>query len=86
MSSMQVGQISVGTGGTAPNIYDLNLEKYRPSEFQDLYDAARVADTLEHLHFSRDAVEGKNYAVQACRCGISGHSGTVVSSGCHHDS
>ena len=29
----------------------LNLQKYRPSGLRDLYDAARVVDTLDHLHF-----------------------------------
>ena len=40
-----------GTGGAAPNILDMNKGTYRPSNLVDLYDAARLCDSLDHIHF-----------------------------------
>ena len=40
-----------GTGGAAPNILDMNTGAYRPSNLIDLYDAARLCDFLDHIHF-----------------------------------
>lgn len=43
--------VHVGTGGAAPQIVDLETGQYRESRLQDLYDAARLVDTLDHVHF-----------------------------------
>ena len=40
-----------GTGGAAPTILDLDDNLYRPSTLKDLYDAARLVDQLDHVHF-----------------------------------
>ena len=40
-----------GTGGAAPNVFDGDKDEYRPSTLADLYAAARLADTLPHIHF-----------------------------------
>ena len=45
------GRVHVGTGGAAPMIVDLETGAYRESTLRDLYDAARLVDTLEHVHF-----------------------------------
>ncbi len=45
------GRVHVGTGGAAPLIVDLETGAYRPSELIDLHDAARLVDTLDHVHF-----------------------------------
>ena len=47
---MQLGgrRVHVGSGGAAPLIMDLESGRYRESNLRDLYDAARVVDSLEH--------------------------------------
>lgn len=50
-------RVYVGTGGAAPHMVDLETGHYRDSVLQDLYDAARLVDTLENVHFfSRSVV------------------------------
>ena len=44
-------RVYVGTGGAAPLIVDLDTGAYRDSTLRDLYDAARLVDTLDHVHF-----------------------------------
>ena len=44
-------RVHVGSGGAAPMIMDLESGKYRESTLSDLYDAARLVDSLEHIHF-----------------------------------
>ena len=44
-------RVHVGSGGAAPLIVDLETGAYRDSTLRDLYDAARLVDTLEHVHF-----------------------------------
>lgn len=44
-------RVHVGTGGAAPQVLDLHSGRYRDSSLQDLYDAARLVDTLAHVHF-----------------------------------
>jgi trimethylamine--corrinoid protein Co-methyltransferase len=44
-------RVHVGSGGAAPMIVDLETGAYRDSTLRDLYDAARLVDTLEHVHF-----------------------------------
>ncbi len=45
------GRVHVGTGGAAPSIIDIDSRVYRDSTLNDLYDAARLVDALEHIHF-----------------------------------
>lgn len=50
-------RVHFGSGGAAPSIVDLETGRYRPSTTRDLYDAARIVDTLDHIHvFSRSLV------------------------------
>ena len=52
-------RVHVGSGGAAPNIVDLQSGRYRRSTLRDLYDAARLVDALENIHFfSRSLVAG----------------------------
>jgi trimethylamine--corrinoid protein Co-methyltransferase len=44
-------RVHVGTGGAAPSIVDIETGKYRDSVLNDLYQAARLADALQHVHF-----------------------------------
>ena len=43
--------VHVGTGGASPEILDLASGQYRPSTLDDIYQAARLVDGLEHVHF-----------------------------------
>ncbi|MBT6348226.1 MAG: methyltransferase, partial [Proteobacteria bacterium] len=40
-----------GTAGAAVHIVDTVKREYRESMTQDLYDAARIVDQMEHIHF-----------------------------------
>lgn len=45
------GAVHVGTGGASPQLFDMQLGRYRDSCLADLYDAARLVDRLNHIHF-----------------------------------
>lgn len=50
-------RVHVGSGGAAPFVVDLDSGEYRPSGLRDLFDAARLVDALENMHFfSRSVV------------------------------
>lgn len=44
-------KVHFGTAGAAVLLFDHVTQAYRPSTTQDLYDLARLVDTLEHIHF-----------------------------------
>ena len=44
-------KVHFGTAGAAVLILEHDTQRFRRSTTQDLYDLARLADTLEHLHF-----------------------------------
>ena len=46
-----VGRVHTGSGGAAPLILDLDSGQYRQSTLKDLYDAARLVDKLDNIHF-----------------------------------
>ncbi len=49
--------VYLGSGGAAPSVVDLDSGRYRDSTLRDLYDAARLVDALENVHFfSRSVV------------------------------
>ncbi len=43
--------VHMGSGGASPSIVDLDTGLYRDSTLKDLYDAARLVDTLDNIHF-----------------------------------
>ncbi|MCH7600064.1 MAG: trimethylamine methyltransferase family protein [Myxococcales bacterium] len=43
-------RVHMSTSGEAVGILDYETQTYRPSTLTDLYDAARLADQLEHIH------------------------------------
>ena len=49
--NMAGATVHTGTGGASPQFVDLHTGLYREATLADLYDAARLADTLEHVHF-----------------------------------
>jgi len=44
-------RVHAGTGGAAPMIIDTTSGRYRSSTLNDLYDAARLVDTLPNIQF-----------------------------------
>ena len=52
-------RVYTGSGGAAPFVVDLHTGAYRRSTLRDVYDAARLVDKLENIHFfSRSLVAG----------------------------
>lgn len=43
--------VVLASSGEAVNILDFETQKYRPSTLIDLYDATRLADRMEHIHY-----------------------------------
>ncbi|HIE68170.1 MAG TPA: methyltransferase, partial [Acidimicrobiia bacterium] len=66
--SIDVGgdRVHFGTAGAAVSVWDHETRKHRPSDLRDVYDVARLVDTLEHVHFhirtlvARDMVEARD--------------------------
>ena len=52
-------KVHAGSGGASPAIVDMSDGSYRSATLADLYDAARLVDTLEHVRFfSRSMIAG----------------------------
>jgi trimethylamine--corrinoid protein Co-methyltransferase len=47
---MAAGRVHYATSGEAVRIFEYKTRSYRPTRLVDLYDAARLADRLEHVH------------------------------------
>lgn len=45
------GRVHFGTGGAAPFMMDFHSGKHRTTTVADLYDMARLVDTLDNVHF-----------------------------------
>jgi trimethylamine--corrinoid protein Co-methyltransferase len=56
------GRVYTGTGGAAPMILDLETRRYRPSVLTDLFDAARITETLPHVHFFSRSLVARDMA------------------------
>ncbi len=69
--SIKVGgdRVHFGTAGAAVSVWDHETRRHRPSTLLDIYDVARLVDTLEHVHFhvrtlvARDMVEARDLDV-----------------------
>lgn len=75
-------KVHMGSGGAAPSIVDLETGAYRPATLRDLYDAARLVDALEHVHFfsrsmvATDMSDGRSLDINtayACLKGTAKH-------------
>lgn len=78
-------RVYFGTAGAAVHMVDCRTRAYRESVLQDLYDAARIVDTLDHVHFfqrplvARDmptSMELDVNTLYACIAGTTKHVGT----------
>jgi len=69
--SIDVGgdRVHFGTAGAAVSVWEHETRRHRPSTLLDVYDVARLVDTLEHIHFhvrtlvARDMVEARDLDV-----------------------
>ncbi len=78
-------KVYFGTGGAAVHMVDSETGAYRESTLADLYDIARLVDTLDHIHFFhrpivlRDMTEPRDLDINTCYAAVSGttkHAGT----------
>jgi trimethylamine--corrinoid protein Co-methyltransferase len=84
--------VHFGTAGAAVHIVDLERNEYRDSTAQDLYDAARITQNLDNVHFfqramvCRDVVDNFEMdlnTLYACLSGTTKHVGTSFSDPAH---
>lgn len=80
-------RVYFGTAGAAVHIVEPETRTYRDSLLLDLYDAARIVDNCEHIHFfqrtvvPRDVAEPRDMDINtlyACLAGTSKHIGTSM--------
>ncbi|WP_299933800.1 trimethylamine methyltransferase family protein [uncultured Pelagimonas sp.] len=85
-------RVHYGTAGAAVHMVDLDGSNYRDSTLQDLHDAARIADTLDNIHFvqrpmvARDITNNLHMdlnTIYACCSGTTKHIGTSFSDPSH---
>lgn len=78
-------RVYFGTAGAAVHLVDVDAREYRESTLLDLYDAARITDTLDHVHFfqrsmvARDIPSARELDLNTCYVCVSGttkHVGT----------
>ena len=78
-------KVYFGTAGAAVHIVDLETRSYRESTLADLYDAARLVDAMDNIHFfqrsmvARDMEDPRDLDFNTCYACISGtakHVGT----------
>jgi trimethylamine--corrinoid protein Co-methyltransferase len=79
-------KVYFGTAGAAVHIVDVETREYRESTLADLYDIARLVDSLEHIHFfqrsivARDMVDPRDLDINTCYASICGTTKHVGSS------
>jgi trimethylamine---corrinoid protein Co-methyltransferase len=85
-------KVHFGTAGAAVHIVDPITLDYRESTAQDLYDAARLVDNLDNIHFyqrtmvCRDVVDNREMdlnTLYGCLAGTKKHVGTSFSDPSH---
>ena len=71
-------KVHFGTGGAAVHMVDAMTGEYRDSTLADLYDIARLVDTLEHIHWfqrsivARDMTDPRDLDINTLYACISG--------------
>ncbi len=77
--------VHFGTAGAAVHVVDIETGEYRDSTLADLYDAARLVDALDNIHFfqrtmiPRDMIEPHDLDLNTCYACVAGtakHVGT----------
>ncbi|MBC6439676.1 MAG: trimethylamine methyltransferase family protein [Rhodospirillales bacterium] len=84
------GTVNFCTGGAAVKILDIDTRQYRPSTLRDLYDIARVCNTLENLQWItrpvvitdvEDVFAFDINSIYACAAGTKKHIATSYANG-----
>ncbi len=86
--SITVGgdRVHFGTAGAAVLMYDHVERKFRPSTATDVYDCARLVDTLDNIHFfvrtvvARDLVDSRELDINTSYAAMAGTTKPVGSS------
>ncbi|WP_137700190.1 trimethylamine methyltransferase family protein [Marimonas lutisalis] len=87
-------RVHYGTAGAAVSMVDVEGRNYRHSTAQDLFDAARITDRLDNIHFlqrpmvCRDIEDNRDMdlnTVYACCAGTTKHVGTSFTEADHVD-
>lgn len=82
---VQGRRVHYGTAGAAVHVVDVEKREYRESLLQDIYDAARIVDLMDNIHFfqrpmvPRDMVDPFDMdfnTLYACVTGTTKHVGT----------
>ncbi|MGI9407464.1 MAG: trimethylamine methyltransferase family protein, partial [Hyphomicrobiaceae bacterium] len=79
-------RVYYGTAGAAVHVVDLETRTYRESYLQDIYDAARMVENLDNIHFfqrpmvARDMVEPRDLDINTIYAAVSGTTKHVGSS------
>ena len=82
---IQGTRVHYGTAGAAVHLVDVEKREYRESLLQDIYDAARIVEGLDNIHFFQrpmvprdipDPLEMDFNTLYACVMGTSKHVGT----------
>ena len=79
-------RVYFGTAGAAVHMVDPRTREYRESTLADLYDIARLVDTLDHIHFfqrpivCRDLEDPRDLDLNTCYAAIAGTSKHVGTS------
>lgn len=82
-------RVYFGTAGAAVHVYDVNARDHRDPTVRDLYDAARLVDALDNIHFfqrpltTRDTPDPEQLdlnTLYACIAGTTKHVGTSFTS------
>lgn len=82
---VQGSRVHYGTAGAAVHVVDVEKREYRESLLQDIYDAARIVDQMDNIHFfqrpmvPRDVVDPLDMdfnTLYACVSGTTKHVGT----------
>ncbi len=82
-------RVYYGTAGAAVHLVDTENRVYRESTLQDIYDAARIAETLDNIHFFQRPMVARDLenptdldlnTVYACVQGTTKHIGTSFTS------
>ena len=85
-------RVHFGTAGAAVHVVDVATRDYRDSTAQDLYDAARITQALDNVHFFQRAMVCRDIAdnyemdlntLYACCAGTTKHVGTSFSDPSH---
>lgn len=83
--AVQGGRSYCGTAGLAVHLVDVEKRAYRESQLQDIYDAARIVEGLDNIHFFQRPMAARDIAdpleldlntLYACVTGTSKHIGT----------